>query len=248
MRAWRRSVLRSGLVRSRPLLLDRVMSALVFGLMLPGEVPENLGVSMTTADCRRPHPEHEGPARSGPPLLHLRGHVLRPRDPWVADGCGRAPRGWLTSPTWCCRLTVASRCNGSGGGIHDRCQATCASCGVVWLSPGDIVVRVCVDLQASAYTFRCPECGLRAAKPADDGVVEILTLIGVSLEEWYSPDELWEPRPGVPRSAMTMCWTSTSCSGTRTGFGRLKNSSMTHDRRSRSFRRGSRPIVESMGR
>jgi predicted RNA-binding Zn-ribbon protein involved in translation (DUF1610 family) len=75
-------------------------------------------------------------------------------------------------------------------------EATCTSCGVVRLSPAEIVVRVCIDLQSSAYTFRCPECGLRAAKPADDDVVELLTSFGASLQAWYLPDELWEPRPG----------------------------------------------------
>ena len=120
-------------------------------------------------------------------------------------------------------------------------QATCASCGVVWLSPGDIVVRVCVDLQSSAYTFRCPECGLRAAKPADDGVVEILTLIGVSLEEWYSPDELWEPRPGgAPISHDDVLDFHVLLRDTD-WFGRLEELVADHDRRSRSFRRGSRP-------
>jgi len=75
-------------------------------------------------------------------------------------------------------------------------EATCTSCGVVWLSPGEIEVRVCVDLQTSAYTFRCPECGLPAAKPANDRVVEFLTSVGASLEVWYLPEELREPRPG----------------------------------------------------
>jgi hypothetical protein len=79
-------------------------------------------------------------------------------------------------------------------------EATCAECGVVWLSPWDIVVRVCVDLQSSAsYTFHCPECGLLAAKPANDHMVDFLTSIGASLEAWYLPDELREPRPdGAP--------------------------------------------------
>jgi hypothetical protein len=75
-------------------------------------------------------------------------------------------------------------------------EATCVSCGAVWLTPKDIEVRVCVDLRSSAYTFRCPECGLPAAKDADDRVVEFLTTIGASLELWYLPQELREPRPG----------------------------------------------------
>jgi hypothetical protein len=75
-------------------------------------------------------------------------------------------------------------------------EATCAACGVVWLSPVDIVVRVCVDLKSSTYTFQCPECGLRGSKPANDQVVDFLTSIGASVEAWHLPDELREPRPG----------------------------------------------------
>jgi predicted RNA-binding Zn-ribbon protein involved in translation (DUF1610 family) len=77
-------------------------------------------------------------------------------------------------------------------------EATCASCGAVWLPPAEIVVRVCLDLRSSAYAFRCPECGLRAAKPANDRIVDFLTSAGASLELWYLPDELREPRPDGP--------------------------------------------------
>src|SRR3954465_13059905 len=75
-------------------------------------------------------------------------------------------------------------------------EASCALCGAVLVSPRDIVVRVCVDLKSSSYIIRCPGCGLRAAKPANDDVVDILTSIGASVEEWYLPTELSEPRPG----------------------------------------------------
>ena len=75
-------------------------------------------------------------------------------------------------------------------------EASCAACGAVWLPIAEIAVRVCVDLWTSAYTFRCPECGLRGAKPADDRVVQFLTSAGASLEVWSLPHELREPRPG----------------------------------------------------
>jgi len=77
-------------------------------------------------------------------------------------------------------------------------QANCALCGAV-LSARDIVLRVCVDLNSSAYTIRCPGDGLNTAKPANDDVVDILTSIGASVEEWHVPNELSEPRPaGAP--------------------------------------------------
>jgi len=80
-------------------------------------------------------------------------------------------------------------------------EATCASCGAVWLPIGEIAVRVCLDLRTSAYTFRCPGCGVRAAKPANDRVVDFLTSAGAPLEVWSLPEELREPRPdGAPIS------------------------------------------------
>src|SRR5260370_36575520 len=77
-------------------------------------------------------------------------------------------------------------------------EATCPSCGGVWVLPDEIVVRVCVDLQSSAYTFRCPEGGQRAVKPATDRIVDLLTSVGASLAMWSLPDDLREPRSGGP--------------------------------------------------
>jgi hypothetical protein len=75
-------------------------------------------------------------------------------------------------------------------------EATCRACGVVWLTPEDIEVRVCADLRSSAYTFRCPECGLPGVEDANDRVVEFLISFGASLALWSLPQELREPRPG----------------------------------------------------
>jgi hypothetical protein len=79
-------------------------------------------------------------------------------------------------------------------------EANCPSCGVVRLAPGEFVVQVCVDHQWSAYSFRCPECGLREAKPADHHIVDLLTSAGARVDLCHRPDELREPAPdGVPR-------------------------------------------------
>lgn len=81
----------------------------------------------------------------------------------------------------------------AGGDVNTVVEASCPSCGIVHLPLSAFLVRVCVDLNSSAYTFRCPGCGLRASKPADDRTVDVLTAAGVSLELWYLPDELREP-------------------------------------------------------
>lgn len=75
-------------------------------------------------------------------------------------------------------------------------EANCPSCGPVRVASDDVVVRVCVDHQSSAYAFRCPTCGLRAAVEATDRVVDVLTAAGAYFDVWYLPDELRETRLG----------------------------------------------------
>jgi len=75
-------------------------------------------------------------------------------------------------------------------------EADCPSCGPVRVASDDVVVRVCIDHRSSAYAFRCPACGLRAAVEANDRIVDVLTAAGAYFDVWYLPDELRETRPG----------------------------------------------------
>jgi hypothetical protein len=127
-------------------------------------------------------------------------------------------------------------------------EASCAECGVVLLSPAEIEVRVCVDLRTSAYTFRCPECGLPAAKSANERVVEFLTSIGASLEVWYLPEELREPHPGGDPLSYDDLLDFHILLQDKDWFSALeelvarrpRRSPLAKERRSRSFRRGPR--------
>jgi hypothetical protein len=64
--------------------------------------------------------------------------------------------------------------------------------------PPKLVVRVCVDSQIVAYAFRCSQCGVRAAKPADDRIVDVLIAAGAHLQLWYLPRELSERHADGP--------------------------------------------------
>src|SRR4051812_40377264 len=95
----------------------------------------------------------------------------------------------------CSRARVAAARRPLGGTMN-AVEATCGACGVVRLPATEVAVRVCADHPMSTYTFRCPECGRCAAKPANDHIVDVLTTAGALLEVWHLPEELREPRPG----------------------------------------------------
>jgi hypothetical protein len=79
-------------------------------------------------------------------------------------------------------------------------RASCPSCGDVDLTVNDVSVRVCSNDHRGSYAFRCPECELAVAKPAEPNVVELLVASGVQMSVWELPAELWEPRMGEPIS------------------------------------------------
>ena len=79
-------------------------------------------------------------------------------------------------------------------------RASCPSCGDVDLTVGDVSVRVCANDQRGSYVFRCPECEMAVAKPAEPNVVELLISSGVKMAVWQLPAELWELRSGDPIS------------------------------------------------
>lgn len=77
-------------------------------------------------------------------------------------------------------------------------SATCHDCGDVELTSAEVTVRLCIDNGAGSYLFRCPQCVLLVAKPAEPRIVELLTASGCRLQEWKLPAELFEPRLGPP--------------------------------------------------
>lgn len=77
-------------------------------------------------------------------------------------------------------------------------RASCPTCGDVEFGSDDLSVRVCTADNSGSYAFRCPECGLAVAKPADTRVVELLTASGARIEVWDLPAEMGEIHSGPP--------------------------------------------------
>ena len=77
-------------------------------------------------------------------------------------------------------------------------RASCPTCGDVELTVPDVTVRVCTNDNSGAYSFRCPDCSMAVAKPAESRIVELLVQSGVRLLTWRLPAELFERRDGAP--------------------------------------------------
>jgi len=86
-------------------------------------------------------------------------------------------------------------------GVHVQAivKATCPRCGDVELTPSDLRLRVCTQVEASTYHFACPRCAEIVTKPAADGrVVTLLQSVGVPTVVWELPAELQEAHDGPP--------------------------------------------------
>jgi predicted RNA-binding Zn-ribbon protein involved in translation (DUF1610 family) len=75
-------------------------------------------------------------------------------------------------------------------------RASCPTCGDVELTTRGVAVRVCADNQQGSYSFRCPLCGLAAAKLVGPDVVDLLVRSGAPMRVWNLPAELHERRSG----------------------------------------------------
>jgi hypothetical protein len=79
-------------------------------------------------------------------------------------------------------------------------RASCPTCGDVELTSADVRVLVCTTTNEGSYAFRCPDCRLAVAKPAEARVVDVLVSSGVCLSTWELPAELEEAHTGAPIS------------------------------------------------
>lgn len=75
-------------------------------------------------------------------------------------------------------------------------RATCPDCGDIEIASSDVKVRVCVNDNAGSYAFRCPECAMATAKPAESRVIQLLVGVGTPLTMWRRPAEMSEPHEG----------------------------------------------------
>jgi hypothetical protein len=75
-------------------------------------------------------------------------------------------------------------------------RASCPDCGDVELTSADVTVRVCADDESATYSFRCPTCTMTVSKAAEQRIIDLLLISGVTAQVWHLPAELDEPRSG----------------------------------------------------
>lgn len=69
---------------------------------------------------------------------------------------------------------------------------TCAVCGTVEIPLADVVLRVCEDDGSGRCVIRCPECGSRFTKFADEPMMVVLMAAGIEVVTWRRPAEVDE--------------------------------------------------------
>lgn len=76
-------------------------------------------------------------------------------------------------------------------------RATCATCGDVELTTGDVSVLIDQDSGDGTYSFRCPLCDSVVVKDCPTHTVDLLVSAGVHYAMCALPDES-SPDPAAP--------------------------------------------------
>lgn len=91
-------------------------------------------------------------------------------------------------------------------------RATCDDCGDVAFTADDIQVHHQHPGDVFHYTFRCPSCGVRTAKPTSAEMARKLHRSGVEMRHWSEPAETAE-HPGDDIPALTLAEVEVFCEG-----------------------------------
>ena len=75
-------------------------------------------------------------------------------------------------------------------------KASCPMCGDVELTPAQVRLVICSELDWSYYAFVCTSCNEEIRKPADEQIMTLLISGGVVAETWEIPGEALEPHDG----------------------------------------------------
>jgi predicted RNA-binding Zn-ribbon protein involved in translation (DUF1610 family) len=78
-------------------------------------------------------------------------------------------------------------------------RASCPTCGDIELTTRQVQIDLCETTRETTYSFQCPACSVRVAKPASEKVVGVLTDAGVRVQTWRMP-ALGDDRNGPPVS------------------------------------------------
>lgn len=61
---------------------------------------------------------------------------------------------------------------------------TCERCGRIELPLSRVLLRICEDDESGVCVIRCPECGRRFVKAANDAMVVMLLAVGIEVSRW----------------------------------------------------------------
>jgi hypothetical protein len=65
-------------------------------------------------------------------------------------------------------------------------KTTCERCGEIELPVERVVLRICTDDESGVCVFRCPDCGHRFVKDANDAMIIMLLAVGIEVSMWSS--------------------------------------------------------------
>ena len=63
-------------------------------------------------------------------------------------------------------------------------KTTCKRCGEIELPVERVLLRICEDDETGVCVIRCPDCGDRFVKPANDAMIVMLLAVGIEVSMW----------------------------------------------------------------
>lgn len=63
-------------------------------------------------------------------------------------------------------------------------KTTCECCGEIELPIDRVVLRICMTEDAGVCVFRCPSCGRRFVREANDAMIVMLLAAGIEVSMW----------------------------------------------------------------
>jgi len=70
------------------------------------------------------------------------------------------------------------------GGEVTFLKTTCDQCGEIELPVDRVVLRICENEDSGVCVIRCPSCGNRFVKEANDAMIVMLLAVGIEVSMW----------------------------------------------------------------
>lgn len=65
-------------------------------------------------------------------------------------------------------------------------KTTCETCGEIELPIERVLLRICETDDTGVCVIRCPSCGVRFVKEANDAMIVMLLAVGIEVSMWSS--------------------------------------------------------------